>query len=185
VRRRPSGRLDLLPSNRDLAGAEVELVDEPEREIRLRQALESVADEYDYIFVDRPPALNLLTVNGLAAAQAVIIPMQCEYYALEGLMTCRRSRVRATSTPRSKSRFAAHHVRSAQHLALQASARWSSISAARFIAPSSRATFGWRRRCYGLPVIEHDRHSKGACLSGAGIRDHAQTAGESQAGTGG
>ncbi len=76
---------DILPANRDLAGAEVELVDEVEREYRLRRALEAVAEEYDYILIDCPPALNMLTVNALVAARSVMIPMQCEYYALEGL----------------------------------------------------------------------------------------------------
>ncbi len=76
---------DLLPANRELAGAEVELIELEAREYRLRQALADVAGEYDFIVLDCPPALNLLTVNGLAAAQAVMIPMQCEYYALEGL----------------------------------------------------------------------------------------------------
>lgn len=76
---------DLLPANRELAGAEVELIDLPQRETRLQSALGSVADRYDFILLDCPPALNLLTVNGLCAAHAVMIPMQCEYYALEGL----------------------------------------------------------------------------------------------------
>lgn len=76
---------DLLPANRDMAGAEVELVDEPEREFRLKQALDGIAADYDFILIDCPPALNLLTVNALAAANAVLIPMQCEYYALEGV----------------------------------------------------------------------------------------------------
>ncbi|HEX8980246.1 MAG TPA: AAA family ATPase [Parasulfuritortus sp.] len=76
---------DLLPANRDMAGAEVELVDEPEREFRLKQALSAVAGDYDFVLIDCPPALNLLTVNALAAADAVLIPMQCEYYALEGV----------------------------------------------------------------------------------------------------
>jgi chromosome partitioning protein len=76
---------DILPANRDLAGAEVELVDEAQREYRLKRALEPIVGEYDYILIDCPPALNLLTVNALTAAQAVMIPMQCEYYALEGL----------------------------------------------------------------------------------------------------
>lgn len=79
------GDYDVLPSNRELAGAEVELVDIEHRETRLKQALEAVAAEYDFVLIDCPPALNLLTVNGLTAAQAVMIPMQCEYYALEGL----------------------------------------------------------------------------------------------------
>jgi chromosome partitioning protein len=76
---------DILPANRDLAGAEVELVDESAREYRLKRALEAVAGDYDYILIDCPPALNMLTVNALVAAQSVMIPMQCEYYALEGL----------------------------------------------------------------------------------------------------
>jgi len=76
---------DLLPANRELAGAEVELVELPSREGRLRAALESVRDEYDYVVIDCPPSLSLLTINGLVAAQSVLIPMQCEYYALEGL----------------------------------------------------------------------------------------------------
>jgi chromosome partitioning protein len=85
--RKPAGEAgyDILPANRDLAGAEVELVSEPERERRLVEAFKNVAHEYDYILIDCPPALNLLTVNALAAAHAVLIPMQCEYYALEGL----------------------------------------------------------------------------------------------------
>lgn len=79
------GKYDLLPANRDLAGAEVEMVDFSQREARLKTALEPIRHEYDYILIDCPPALNLLTLNGLCAAQAVMIPMQCEYYALEGL----------------------------------------------------------------------------------------------------
>ncbi|MGA0032712.1 MAG: ParA family protein [Burkholderiales bacterium] len=86
VRRRAAhAGYDVLPSNRELAGAEVELVDIDHRETRLKEALQSVTAEYDFILIDCPPALNLLTVNGLTAAQAVMIPMQCEYYALEGL----------------------------------------------------------------------------------------------------
>lgn len=76
---------DLLPANRELAGAEVELVSVENREFRLREALGAVASHYDFILLDCPPALNMLTVNGLVAANAVLIPMQCEYYALEGL----------------------------------------------------------------------------------------------------
>jgi chromosome partitioning protein len=77
--------LDLLPASQDLVGAEVELVDQPHRELRLRQALEAVRNEYRYILVDCPPSLGLLTLNTLAAADTVLIPIQCEFYALEGL----------------------------------------------------------------------------------------------------
>jgi chromosome partitioning protein len=83
--RSESGGFDLVPANRDLAGAEVELVEVAHRETRLKDALGAIAGEYDFVLIDCPPALNLLTVNGLTAAQAVMIPMQCEYYALEGL----------------------------------------------------------------------------------------------------
>ncbi|WP_410499900.1 ParA family protein [Chitinibacter sp. S2-10] len=83
--RSESGGFDLVPSSRDLAGAEVELVDAEARESRLKKALAQVAGQYDFVILDCPPALNLLTLNGLVAADAVMIPMQCEYYALEGL----------------------------------------------------------------------------------------------------
>lgn len=80
-----SGGFDVLPANRDLAGAEVELVDMENREHRLKAALQPVASQYDFILMDCPPALSMLTINGLCSANGVIIPMQCEYYALEGL----------------------------------------------------------------------------------------------------
>ena len=78
------GGFDVAPANRELAGAEVELVNEIARETRLKQAFSSLK-EYDYVLLDCPPALNLVTVNALTAAHTVMIPMQCEYYALEGL----------------------------------------------------------------------------------------------------
>lgn len=95
------GGYDVVPANRDLAGAEVELVELPARETRLKAALERVAGDYDYILIDCPPSLSLLTVNALAAAQRVLIPMQCEYYALEGLsdLVGTIKRVRANLNP--------------------------------------------------------------------------------------
>ena len=95
------GGYDLVPANRDLAGAEVELVELPSRETRLKSALERVAADYDYILMDCPPSLSLLTVNALVAAQRVLIPMQCEYYALEGLsdLVGTIKRVRANLNP--------------------------------------------------------------------------------------
>ncbi len=83
--RSTTGNYDVIPANRELAGAEIEMVDLEHREARLKVALAVVESEYDFVLIDCPPALNLLTVNGLVAAQAVMIPMQCEYYALEGL----------------------------------------------------------------------------------------------------
>ena len=76
---------DVLGANRELAGAEIELVDFDHRETRLKDALAAVRDQYEFILIDCPPSLSLLTLNGLCAAHGVIIPMQCEYFALEGL----------------------------------------------------------------------------------------------------
>lgn len=80
-----SGGYDVLPSNRELSGAEIDLVQIDGREMQLKKALALVSDEYDFILIDCPPSLSLLTLNGLAGAHGVIIPMQCEYFALEGL----------------------------------------------------------------------------------------------------
>ncbi|MBI5094267.1 MAG: ParA family protein [Candidatus Hydrogenedentes bacterium] len=77
--------LGIVPSNKQLAGANVELVEMEEREHRLRRSLHEIKESYDYIFVDCPPSLGLITLNGLVAATGVMIPLQCEYYALEGL----------------------------------------------------------------------------------------------------
>ena len=77
--------LDLLPSNVNLSGAEIDLIGVENREFVLREELDKVRDGYDFIIIDCPPALNLLTVNALVAADSVIVPIQCEYYALEGL----------------------------------------------------------------------------------------------------
>lgn len=77
--------LSVIPSNISLAGAEFDLYQLENREYRLKKQLEAIRDSYDYIFIDCPPSLGMITVNALAAADAVIIPMQCEYYALEGL----------------------------------------------------------------------------------------------------
>ena len=82
---RAEGGFDVLPANRELAGAEIELIEIDEREFCLKKALALLADDYALVVIDCPPALNMLTVNALTAANAVIIPMQCEYYALEGL----------------------------------------------------------------------------------------------------
>jgi chromosome partitioning protein len=83
--RAEAGGYDVLPANRDLAGAEVELVDLDDRETRLKAALAAVDADYDFVLIDCPPSLSLLTLNGLCAAHGVVIPMQCEYFALEGL----------------------------------------------------------------------------------------------------
>ena len=85
ARARAEGGFDVLPANRELAGAEIELINLERREFRLKEALALIKLEYNFAVIDCPPALNMLTVNALTGADAVIIPMQCEYYALEGL----------------------------------------------------------------------------------------------------
>lgn len=101
TRKSEVGKYDVLPANRDLAGAEIELVDLEHRETRLRDAVNLVSADYEYVLIDCPPALNLLTLNGLCAAKSVMIPMQCEYYALEGLSDLVNTirRVRASLNP--------------------------------------------------------------------------------------
>jgi chromosome partitioning protein len=91
----------LLPANRELAGAEIDLINLGQREYRLREALGDSREAYDFILMDCPPALNMLTVNGLVAADSVMIPMQCEYYALEGLtdLVATLKRIRAHLNP--------------------------------------------------------------------------------------
>jgi chromosome partitioning protein len=83
--RSEAGGYDVLPSNRELSGAEIDLVQMDNREQQLKQAISQVEQDYDFILIDCPPTLSLLTLNGLASAHGVIIPMQCEYFALEGL----------------------------------------------------------------------------------------------------
>ena len=96
-----SAGYDVLPSNEQLTSAEVGLLEVRGREFKLRRALEEVASDYDYILIDSPPSLNMLTVNALVAAQSVIIPTQCEYYALEGLSALLGTieRVRQSANP--------------------------------------------------------------------------------------
>lgn len=94
--------IDVIPANGDLAGAQVELLNEIGRELRLQKALAPLHSEYDYIFIDCPPALNVLTINALVASDSVMIPMQCEYFALEGLsaLVATIRKIRETLNPR-------------------------------------------------------------------------------------
>ncbi|MEQ8667293.1 MAG: AAA family ATPase [Rhodospirillales bacterium] len=94
--------LDIVPSGMDLSGAEIELIDLDRREYRLRNALRGQSLPYDYVLIDCPPALGLLTVNGLVAADAVLVPLQCEFFALEGISHLSRTieRIRANFNPR-------------------------------------------------------------------------------------
>ncbi len=96
------GGFRVVPANQALTAAEVELFGKPDREFRLRRALDAVAAEFDYVLIDCPPAINMLTVNALAASDHVLIPMQCEYYALEGLSALMRTieQIRSSANPK-------------------------------------------------------------------------------------
>ena len=109
--------LDLVPASKHLVGAELELAGVDRREYRLKDAVDDIASEYEYVIVDCPPSLGLLTLNGLVAAQGVIIPLQCEYYALEGLADILRTidLVQRRREPRpAGGRHRPHHVRAEQ-----------------------------------------------------------------------
>jgi len=160
------GKYDLLPANRQLAGAEVELVNLDERETRLKTVLDKVSSHYDFILIDCPPALNLLTINGLCAARAVMIPMQCEYYALEGLSDLVQTvkRVRAHLNPELeiegllRTMFDPRNAL-AQQVSDQLIKHFGKKVYRTVIPRNVRLA---EAPSYGMPVLYHDRHSKGA-----------------------
>jgi chromosome partitioning protein len=179
-----TGRYDLLPANRDLAGAEIELVDMDHRETRLRDALVAVTAEYDFVLIDCPPALNLLTLNGLCAAKSVMIPMQCEYYALEGLSDLVNTirKVRANLNPDLEIEGLLRTMFDPRNaLALQVSEQL-----LEHFGPKVYRTLIPRNvrlaeaPSYGVPVLYHDKLSKGTqaylALAGELLNKAAQTA---------
>lgn len=161
-----SGEYDLVPANRNLAGAEVEMVDIERRETRLKDALLAVESDYDFILIDCPPALNLLTVNGLTAAHAVMIPMQCEYYALEGLsdLVATVKKVRAHLNPDLQIEGLLRTMYDPRNtLAQQVSAQLVEHfgdKVYRTVIPRNIRLA--EAPSHGLPVIKFDRTSKGA-----------------------
>ncbi|WP_237059809.1 ParA family protein [Microbulbifer sediminum] len=178
---RTESGFDLLPANGDLSAAEVELLDMDGRESRLRRALRPIAEDYDYIVVDCPPSLNMLTVNALCAANGVLIPMQCEYYALEGLSAL-------IDTITQIQRAANPELRIEGILRTMYDPRNSLTSD---VSEQLSEYFGERlyRTCiprnvrlaeapsYGKPALDYDKHSKGAiaylALAGEMTRRHA------------
>jgi chromosome partitioning protein len=157
---------DVLPANRELAGAEIEMVDIERRETRLKEALMRVEDDYDFVLIDCPPALNLLTVNGLTAAQAVMIPMQCEYYALEGLsdLVATVKKVRAHLNPAIEIEGLLRTMYDPRNtLAQQVSAQLIQHfgdKVYRTVIPRNIRLA--EAPSHGLPVLKFDRASKGA-----------------------
>lgn len=159
-------KFDVAPSNRDLAGAEVELVNELARETRLKQAILKLNDAYDYVLLDCPPALNLVTVNALTAAHSVMIPMQCEYYALEGLSDLVNTikKVRAHLNPvleiegLLRTMFDNRNML-AQQVSAQLVSHFGKKVYESIIPRNVRLA---EAPSYGLPVLHYDRASKGA-----------------------
>ncbi|NNM79605.1 MAG: ParA family protein [Gallionella sp.] len=173
---------DVLPSSRDLAGAEVELIDMPNREMRLRDSLQAIISEYDYILIDCPPALNLLTLNGLCAAKTVMIPMQCEYYALEGLSDLVNTirKVRADLNPTLEIEGLLRTMFDPRNaLAQQVSAQLESHfgnKVYRTVIPRNVRLA--EAPSYGVPALYHDKTSKGTqaylALAGEMLNMHAK-----------
>ena len=157
---------DVLPSSSALAGAGVELADMKRREFVLKQALEPVIDDYDYVFIDCPPSLELLTLNGLCAAEQILIPVQCEYYALEGLsdlMSTMRA-VKKRLNPRltvfgvlltmfdGRTNFSAQVAQEVRRF----------VPGKVYGAVIPRNVRLAEAPSHGLPITDYDKHSKGA-----------------------
>jgi chromosome partitioning protein len=159
-------RLSVVPANKDLAGAEVELVELEDRATRLREVLRPVEDGYDFIVIDCPPSLGLLTLNGLTAAESILVPIQCEYYALEGVTELfdTLNRIRNVYNPRLE----------VEGLLLTMYDERTNLSSA--VAGELKKYYGdlvfettiprnvrlAEAPSYGKPVITYDVHSKGA-----------------------
>lgn len=160
------GKFDVVPANRDLAGAEVELVNEIARETRLKVALKEVQEDYDFVLIDCPPALSLITVNALTAAHAVMIPMQCEYFALEGLSDLVNTikKVRQHLNPQLEIEGLLRTMFDNRNMLAQ---QVSGELAQHFGDKVYRTVIPRNIRLaeapsYGVPVLFHDRASKGA-----------------------
>ena len=161
-----SGKYDVLPANRELAGAEVELVELQNREGRLKAALVPLAEAYDFMLIDCPPSLSLLTINGLVAARTVLIPMQCEYYALEGLSdlvgTIKRVRANLNSSLEIggllRTMYDPRNTLS-QHVSAQLEQHFGEKVFKSLVPRNVRLA---EAPSYGAPVVVWDRASKGA-----------------------
>lgn len=175
---------DLVPTNGDLTAAEVELMNSPQRERRLREALAPVRERYEFILVDCPPSLNMLTLNALVAADSVMIPMQCEYYAMEGLSSLLNTieQIRSTVNPQLqlegllRTMFDPRSNLSndvSGQLILHFGNKVYRTSIPRNIRLAEAPS-------YGLPALAHDRASRGAvaylALAGEILRREEQPA---------
>ena len=158
--------LSVMPATMALAGAEFELVDEENREARLRRICDEVADGFDYIIVDCPPSLGILTINSLAAADGIIIPMQCEYYSLEGLsqlmMSIRQIRNRYNPSLEITG-ILLTMFNGRLNLTMQVVAELKKYYANKlFSTPVARSVRLTEAPGFGQPIVYYDRYSKGA-----------------------
>lgn len=163
--------VDLLPATAELAGAEIELLEGDEPNTRLRTALEPVRGEYGYILLDCPPSMGLLTLNALVAAEAVIVPVQCEYLALEGLarLMATLQRVRDRSNPRLRVfglLMTMYDGRTllAQQVAEEVRRHYPTLTFETVIPRSIRLS---EAPSYGASILDYDPHSRGAEAYGA------------------
>jgi len=160
------GGFTVVPSNQELTAAEVELLQKPDREFRLRKALAPVVGQYDYVLIDCPPALNMLTVNALTAGDSVLIPMQCEYFALEGLsaLVGTIDKIRASANPK----LTIHGILRTMfdprnNLANEVSAQLHAHFGDRvFNTVIPRNVRLAEAPSFGRPVLFHDKFSRGA-----------------------
>jgi chromosome partitioning protein len=160
------GGFHVLGANRELAGAEIELVDFDDRETRLKSALAAVENEYEFILIDCPPSLSMLTLNGLCAAHGVIIPMQCEYFAMEGLADLVNTIKRVAANLNPDLRIIGllrvmfdPRMTLQQQVSEQLVARFGDKVFATIIPRNVRLA---EAPSYGLPGVAYDRSSKGA-----------------------
>ena len=166
IKRSEGVHFDVIPTNADLTAAEVELLEVSLREHRLRVGLESIRENYDIILIDCPPSLSMLTVNGLVAAQGVIIPLQCEYYALEGLSsllkTIERVKQRANRSLEITG-ILRTMVDARNNLANQVSAQlMEHFESKVFHSVIPRNVRLAEAPSHGLPVLQYDRSSRGS-----------------------
>ncbi len=177
-----SWKYDLLPSNGDLTVAEVRLLKEGRREYCLREALEPIKSRYEFILIDCPPSLNMLTVNALVAADSVLIPIQCEYFALEGLTSLLSSidRIRKSVNPSLKLEGLLRTMYDGRNrLTIEVSEQLlSHFSEKVYETVIPRNVRLAEAPSHGLPVINYDKSSQGAAaylaLAGEIMRHHAE-----------
>ncbi|PKM29821.1 MAG: chromosome partitioning protein [Gammaproteobacteria bacterium HGW-Gammaproteobacteria-11] len=184
IQRSETGGYDILPANGDLTAAEVELLDVKMKESRLRYALTNLRSQYDFILIDCPPSLNMLTINGLVAADGVIIPMQCEYYALEGLSALVNTidRIRSVLNPGLQIEGLLRTMYDPRNsLTLDVSAQLSSHFGDRlYQTVIPRNVRLAEAPSFGMPALTYDKQSRGAvaylALAGEVIRRSKQAA---------